>query len=524
MALLCLYTSLASAEWDPNKVLGAVECGECHEDEFEIWKDSKHQKNYRTFSRSPDAKDIAKRLDIKRVKKIGAGCVKCHYTVGLKRGKPKAVSGISCESCHTPSKDWFKIHNDYGGKGVKKEQETTEHKKGRLEKIDELGLIRGKHLYDWAYNCFQCHIVDDEKLINVGKHPTGNDFDLLKYSQNKIRHNPKANESKRRLIDQVGNAMAIQFSLKALASTDPALKYGKKLESRYLKAMQRLIDANKKTNSPDIEKIISITNRVNTKNAKSLLKAAAAIELLTIKISGSKNIIKNPSVSIVSPKKTVKQNIPSNANLQPARESIENTKPAAAPEPEPEPVLIEIKPATSDTQGKTHKQAIQSLRIVTPEHLPLCITETPWLLGETLVEQKNTIPRDACFGIKLSVARDVFVQIYAVSKTNHLYSLYPSPCNQGNVLPLFSPGREIFIPMDAQVFRLSDTFQPFEIYAVSSDSNQGFSPLMKIIKAESMRCNESIADFGEQPGLDSILQRLALDGQQPLQWKKQKIQ
>jgi len=81
--------------------------------------------------RKKKAKEIAGKMGIKRMKKDSA-CLTCHFTSGFKKGKIKAIAGISCESCHSPAKDWIKIHGNYGGKKVTKKMETPEHKTKRL--------------------------------------------------------------------------------------------------------------------------------------------------------------------------------------------------------------------------------------------------------------------------------------------------------------------------------------------------------------------------------------------------------
>ena len=76
-----------------------------------------------------------------------------------------------------------KVHGDYGGKNVTRERETPEHKAERLATIKESGMIRPGDLYRLAANCYQCHIVPNERLVNVGTHQSGSDdFELVSWS------------------------------------------------------------------------------------------------------------------------------------------------------------------------------------------------------------------------------------------------------------------------------------------------------------------------------------------------------
>ena len=121
--------------------------------------------------------------------KRDSDCLTCHFTAKIIEGKEKVISGISCESCHGPAAKWVKIHGDYGGKKVKKDMETPEHKAERLAKIEEAKMIRPQNLYRVAENCYQCHTVPNEKLVNVGGHKPGSNFELVSWSQGEVRHN-----------------------------------------------------------------------------------------------------------------------------------------------------------------------------------------------------------------------------------------------------------------------------------------------------------------------------------------------
>ncbi|MEK9629936.1 MAG: cytochrome c family protein [Nitrospinota bacterium] len=184
-------------------VRGAKLCEECHEEEFKIWEKTKHYTSFRTVHREP--KDSSKPSPKKILSAVGGQkrmkrnetCYLCHYTLEKKDAgaKPQAKSGTSCESCHGPSSDWLKIHDNYGGKDVKREAESADHKAKRIADSKAAGLIWPTMKYEVAENCMTCHGLanpnlkadDLAKMLGAG-HPINPDFELVKYSQGSVRH------------------------------------------------------------------------------------------------------------------------------------------------------------------------------------------------------------------------------------------------------------------------------------------------------------------------------------------------
>jgi hypothetical protein len=92
-------------------------------------------------------------------------------------------------------------------------------------------MISSQMIYAIATNCFGCHTVPDETLVNKGGHKAGSDFDLVAWSQGEVRHNfadskgapdhptnrPATPEMLRRLY-VVGAAVDLQFSVRNLAA------------------------------------------------------------------------------------------------------------------------------------------------------------------------------------------------------------------------------------------------------------------------------------------------------------------
>ena len=273
---------------DFSKIVGPEECGECHKAEVHVWRETRHAKTFKVLTRKKQAKKIAGNMGIKRVKKAAA-CVACHFTSGYKRNKVKAIAGISCESCHGPAKDWVKVHGDYGGKHVTREQETPEHKARRLATIEDAGMIRPGDLYRLAANCYQCHVVSHERLVNVGGHQSGDDdFELVSWSLGEIRHkflrsegktNEEVSPDRKRMLYVVGKALDLEYGLRALAKATEKGTYATTLTKR----LQRVVDDLQAIDAlfpiPEVKNILGLAKGIELKigNQAALADAADAI-------------------------------------------------------------------------------------------------------------------------------------------------------------------------------------------------------------------------------------------------------
>ena len=274
---------------DPERTVGPEKCGECHKSEMAVWKETRHFKSFFELTQSDEARTIAEKMDMKRIKRESL-CMRCHFTSLPEEGIIKPVAGTSCESCHGAAKDWVDVHNDYGGKDVKKEQETPEHRVQRIQKSKEGGQIRPENLYDVAQNCFQCHTVPNEKLINVGGHKLGSSFELVSYSQGEVRHNflrssdGKTNvaleQSDKRIMYVIGQALELEYSLRGLAQAKEKDKFGMAMAKRVQRANGILKNIYEIINNFQVRKMIGISNSVRLKlnNATELLAAADQVQ------------------------------------------------------------------------------------------------------------------------------------------------------------------------------------------------------------------------------------------------------
>ncbi len=284
---------------DLLNIVGPDECGECHKAEVHVWRETLHSTTFKILTRKKRAKEIAGAMGIKRVKKAAA-CVTCHFTSGYRKNKVKAIAGISCESCHGPAKAWLTVHGDYGGKNVTREQETPKHKAERLAAIRKSGMIRPGNLYRLAANCYQCHIVSDEQVVNVGGHGPGNDgFELVSWALGEVRHkflrsegkkNEDVSRERQRMLYVVGKALDLEYSLRALAKVTKTGKYATAMMTRVERVVKTLQTIDGVSPIPEVQNILEIIRSIDLKDDKSVLLAAAdAIGVTTQTLAGTRD-------------------------------------------------------------------------------------------------------------------------------------------------------------------------------------------------------------------------------------------
>jgi hypothetical protein len=283
MFLLCtigsgrLFAQSQVHQMDPAKVVGAQKCGECHKFEVEAWKLTPHFKTFNEMHRTPEAVKIAAAMDIKRVKSESL-CLTCHYTVQKKGGAEEVISGVSCESCHSPALDWLNLHND---KKLSRDQKRA--------KSQAAGMLRPDDIYSVAANCYQCHLVPNEKLVNVGGHSAGTPgFELVAWSQGMVRHNflledgseGKVNktdsQNRLRMLFVTGKILDVEFSLRGVASATQKATYAVTMAHRVADARKQLAEIQKLAPTDEVAAISEIATGVSLKlNNEAELTAAA---------------------------------------------------------------------------------------------------------------------------------------------------------------------------------------------------------------------------------------------------------
>jgi hypothetical protein len=237
-------------------------CSNCHARENDAWTHMHHFSTFKERHRTPEAEKILAAMDIKSMKRSDT-CLNCHYTSVLAGDEVRPKWGVSCESCHGAARDWLTIHSKIGGVesakalewGEGKKKETPEQRAARLKPAIAKGMITSDMVYQIATNCFGCHTVPNEKLVNVGGHKAGSDFDLVIWSQGEVRHNfvsspgapdnptnrPASKEELRKLY-AMGALVDLEVSLRNLAGAkDKGGKFQMSMVERVKRARAKAV-------------------------------------------------------------------------------------------------------------------------------------------------------------------------------------------------------------------------------------------------------------------------------------------
>jgi hypothetical protein len=279
------------ARVDPAKIVTAEACGDCHASAYEVWEETTHATTFDTMHRKERAETIASELGFDLIKR-DSFCFSCHYTPVLQRGSIRVVSGVSCESCHGAGADYIEIHNDYGP-GNDFASEPPEHREARRRRSREAGMRLPSDLYGVAANCFSCHSVPNERLVNEGGHATGSaGFELVAWSQGEMRHNfldsfrrdeigPNVTRplSRQRVMYVAGRALDLEYSLRGAAQASVEGVYAKAMARKVRAATAELAAIQGSAEIPEVVEMLSAVKgaRAVPDNSAALLAAADAV-------------------------------------------------------------------------------------------------------------------------------------------------------------------------------------------------------------------------------------------------------
>ena len=273
---------------NPNQVVTANACAQCHTQEINVWRQTPHFKTFEQLHRNPRAKEISTRMGQRSIKR-GDICIDCHYTTQMQNDKKRVVSGVSCESCHGGAKDWINIHSDYGGPTANKATESESHRLKRRSDSIAAGMRNPSNLYSIARSCFQCHTVPNEKLVNVGGHHAGSaDFEFVAWSQGMVRHrflsgggtqNATNSQERLRIMFVVGLIADLEFSTRATAAATEKSVYGITSANRAASVAMKLVKIQEKIQDKDLEQVLKAFSRarLETNNSVQLNEIADEI-------------------------------------------------------------------------------------------------------------------------------------------------------------------------------------------------------------------------------------------------------
>ncbi|NND81685.1 MAG: hypothetical protein HKN50_04580 [Gammaproteobacteria bacterium] len=288
IALLCGSAPFALADefrMDPARVQGPDVCADCHEYNVAAWRETHHFKTFKELPSRPKAREIADKMGLKRIKQ-GSDCLGCHFTAKPDdSGKVKTIAGITCESCHGAGDKYVDIHSDFGGKEVTAENEPAAHRDKRWADSSAAGMIRPVDTYKVAANCYSCHTVPNEKLVNVGGHPAGSKFELVRWSQGEVRHNlhysngkenVEAPVERRRMLYLVGKMLDLEYAFRGLADATAKADYAVSMAKRAQRATAQLKALNGTLNNSHIAQIVALGEATKLKlNARDAYTSAA---------------------------------------------------------------------------------------------------------------------------------------------------------------------------------------------------------------------------------------------------------
>lgn len=213
----------------------AGSCNECHKIESRSWAMTAHQQSFDTMHTTEAAKAIAEKMGERSIKRSEL-CASCHYTTKFDR-RPKPMWGVSCESCHGGARDFVDLHPHVAGDitlrsmqpGHSKEKETDEQRRARLKLAAQHGMVHTGMVYAMARTCVECHLVPNAKLVDVGGHPTDEDFEIVAWMNGSVRHNFVSSEDgktnmpmsaeRKRLFYVVGTMVDLEVTIKCFEMT-----------------------------------------------------------------------------------------------------------------------------------------------------------------------------------------------------------------------------------------------------------------------------------------------------------------
>jgi len=458
----------SQGEWQPENVVASKECLRCHENEEKVWKKTKHYATYDKFHKTKRAKEIAREYGIKtsKIRKPDSVCASCHYTVGMKKNKPKVVQGVSCQSCHGPGKDWVAVHNEFGD-GLNIKQESKTHKALRIKAVKKGGMVVPGDLLGLAENCYQCHLITDEKLINTTSHPTASHFSFLERTQGNILHSRLADAQKKNQLIIAGAIAEVIGALDALgAAKQTGGRYARLMQETANMAVNSLKEAANATNDSQLKRIYQQVSSASLEPSNpKLSQLASSIHKLATDVMGPEGSLKNAKISKPT---TPPRNMTSKPKEQKTPPSQAVTKPKTIKKPVEKslPAIVKTAKLTSVISQKPkepahqtnpqavplfnpaagHSQRIKAFELISPMSNSLCHSQNPWSKG-WLIHSNNPVAV-SCFGMAINTRSGDSVSVLLVNNNKQFIALTPGQCGLSNqAAPLIGSGQFNLFPL-----------------------------------------------------------------------------
>ncbi len=287
---------------NPVDVVGVESCAECHQEMVDSWRSSVHATSFETLVASPEAEAMADRLQFNPGEiAMRASCVRCHFTLEPFGSTPQPVEAISCESCHGEGFHWIDEHYK---KSISRSQ--------RIERSEELGMAHPANLFKMTATCYECHVIDDEQLVNQAGHPAlSEDFELFSWYAGEVAHNYLVSEAgkatkvhtdemqplaqpHKRMLYLTGKLQHVAFTLRAIARAKdaPVDRKGEFIvlpDGNYTFAVQHAIELRKleidlkqvlkRVSIPQFTKTIAVLRGLNMKTGHGREMEVAALQV-----------------------------------------------------------------------------------------------------------------------------------------------------------------------------------------------------------------------------------------------------
>ncbi len=215
---------------NPVDILGVESCAECHEEMADAWQSSAHARSFESLVGGEAAARMASILKISPFEiPMKDSCVRCHYTQEWMSSSVQPIEAVSCESCHGGGFDWIDEHNR---KSLPRDE--------RISRSTGLGMNHPASIYSITKTCYECHVVDDEQLVNMAGHPALSEgFEYLSWYSGEVSHNfmteapdkvvkvhsekqKEIPQARRRMLYLTGKLQHVIFTLRALSrAKDP---------------------------------------------------------------------------------------------------------------------------------------------------------------------------------------------------------------------------------------------------------------------------------------------------------------
>jgi len=576
VSLLFLFSSACFAKadadsWNYQDVKGYKACVKCHENQVEVWEKTRHYKTYKEITKHKNAKDIALKMGVKpkRIKKSTL-CASCHFTLGSKKGRPKTISGVSCESCHGPAKKWIDVHNEFGGKGVKRKFESPEHRAKRHAKQTSLGMNFPGAIYGFAKNCYGCHMVGNEKLVNVTKHGMAKDFDFVKRTQGDLRHGPKAGKNQLRKMRVIGYAVELELGLNALSTAGNG-RFADNLKHRIASAIANLEKIQQTAPDSSINIILTQakSNAIEPGN-QALKQSAKQIGEISRKFSDTANVSSLAGVENHNHIKLAKSDIDkylssSVTKVSSPQESHSDPKPKPVTKPKPKtnvqvakitpPKVERIKkpinnPAPVVASTKTKVETNQTIATASPLISQptgikkgligqfnvyvalgnkLCESNNPWVLGKTKLRSGGSMTSKDCFSLELKLNQSGNVYFFSQSSDGKTFRMFPNACNAlGNLTTRVSQGRSIELPVNNEnkvmAIGLDNKKGNEWLYAVAVNSSAAEKSFNRLVLDIPDVCDTSVNAKLDNYYMQNVFSNLKKQHGKDFDWKSIKFQ